>query len=156
MINAGITAGANYRIRVINAYPQVYGSDNGTNINISSALNPNIGTPYVCTGLTTTLSNITGGGVWSTSTSSIATVGSSSGTVTGTIVGNAIILYTSPSGCSTTSTVTVNQVPTAITSPGVVCVNAVAQLSDGITIGTWSSSNSSIATIGSLPALLRV
>ena len=154
IIPSGTTPGTKYRVRVINPDPGVYGTDNGTDISITSALNPNTGTPLVCTGLTTTLSNVTGGGTWSTSTSSIATVGSVSGTVTGSATGNAIIVYTSPTGCSATSTVTVNQVPTAILTPNAVCVNATAQLSDGITIGTWTSSNTSIATIGSSNGLV--
>ncbi|MFY7964501.1 MAG: nidogen-like domain-containing protein [Chitinophagaceae bacterium] len=75
---------------------------------------PNItGTMLTAVGLTTTLNSSTTGGIW-TSTSN-ATVGSSTGIVTGVVAGNATITYTftNGNGCSAANTaiVTVNPYP---------------------------------------------
>ena len=59
------------------------------------------GTPSVYVGLTTQLADVTSGGVWSTSDGAKATVGASSGLVTGVAAGSATITYTVTSGgCS--------------------------------------------------------
>ena len=69
------------------------------------------GTTDVCVGLTTTLSDVTSGGQWSTSNSNIATV-DNSGVVTGVSAGSVTITYTvtNTSGCfaSVSTIVTVN------------------------------------------------
>jgi hypothetical protein len=64
------------------------------------------GSTVICTGLNTTLGNTVAGGTWSSSNTAVATVGTSSGIVTGTTTGTAIITYTVPCGY-TTATVTV-------------------------------------------------
>ncbi len=68
----------------------------------------------ICTGGTVMLSSATGGGSWSSSDISIATVDSSTGVVTGIAAGTVTVTYTvTTSGCSAskTTTVTVNQAP---------------------------------------------
>ena len=74
------------------------------------------GTMSLCTGGTTNLTDATGGGTWSTASTS-ATVGSSTGVVTGVSTGTALISYTSATGCSVSTTVTVNAGPTSIITP---------------------------------------
>ena len=73
------------------------------------------GTALTAVGLTTTLSNTTTGGVWSSSATSIATVNSSTGVVTGIASGTATITYTitNASLCTASSTkiVTINPYP---------------------------------------------
>ena len=72
------------------------------------------GTKSVCIGKTTTLTDATTGGVWSSSSTAIATI-STTGVVTGVAAGSATITYkvTNASGCSrsVTTNVTVSAVP---------------------------------------------
>ncbi len=113
-----------------------------------SAISP--GTPVIlCVGTTTTLSDGSPGGTWSSSNTSVATIGST-GTVTAVSAGVTTISYTNASGCSATKDVTVGATPTVI-SPlsGNVCVGGTLTLTNGSLGGTWTSSNTSVATIGS-------
>ncbi len=72
---------------------------------------PITGVNYVYTGTTTTLSDVSFGGVWSTSDASLATV-TSSGIVTGVSSGLVLISYQIPSsGCASTYRVDVNPLP---------------------------------------------
>ena len=110
------------------------------------------GTKSVCAGLTTSLFDGTGGGTWSSSNTAVATVGASTGIVTGSAVlvtSTATITYTIGSGCINTTVVTVNPVPVAISGANSVCLNATTTLSDATGGGTWSSNNSTIASVSS-------
>jgi len=111
---------------------------------------PILGTDSVCQGYTTHLSDITGGGTWSSSNTSIATVGTGSGIVTGVSVGTAVISYTI-SGSSDTVTVTVSTTPNPGTITGLssVCASSIISLSDATLGGTWSSSNVAVGTVSS-------
>ncbi len=106
----------------------------------------------VCVGSTTTLTNATTGGVWSSSNTAAATV-SASGLVTGVAAGAATINYTvtNASGCVTTSALVmnVNAVPTvaSITGASSVCVGSTSALNSATSGGVWSSSNVSVAAI---------
>jgi uncharacterized protein YjdB len=125
------------------------GSDFDTaTITIMSAPAAISGTASVCPGSTITLTDA-GGGSWSSSSSAIATVGSGTGIVTGVAAGNATITYTVSTGCTATKVVTVNPLPAAIDGNAAVCMAATTTLSNVSGGGTWSSSNTSIATIGS-------
>ncbi len=79
-------------------------------IHTGKAVNPAAtaitGTLTVCAGLTTQLSDGIGGGTWSSSDGSLATVGLSTGLVTGVANGTPVITYTLPTGCTTTTVVT--------------------------------------------------
>lgn len=119
-----------------------------TTTTITVSLPPVItGLTSVCVGSTTTLSDSTGGGTWASSNSTIATVGSLTGVVTGLIAGTAIITYQLPTGCFTTTSITVNPLPAPITGSMVVCVGTSDTLSDLSTVGTWSSSNIAVGVI---------
>ncbi len=116
---------------------------------------PISGLSVVCAGssipLTTTT---TAGGSWSSSNSAIATVNPSTGVVTGVAAGTASINYTVVFSCGTASAtspkiVTVNPVPTAIIGYPYACFGITSKLSDATASGTWSSSNTTIATINS-------
>ena len=107
------------------------------------------GTPAVCLGLSTTLSDITTGGTWSSANSAIASINSATGEMTGASVGNTLIVYTITStGCNINVPVTVNALPAAITgATTTVCSGgAVISLSDATSGGTWSSGATAIAT----------
>ena len=105
------------------------------------------GTPTVCQGLTTSLSDVTTGGTW-ISASTNATVGTSSGIVTGVTGGTAAITYTAATGCTAETIVTVGAAP-AISGNPVACVGTVTTLSDVLAGGSWSTSGGVASVDGS-------
>jgi subtilisin-like proprotein convertase family protein len=107
------------------------------------------GTLQVCQGSTTTLTDVDAGGTWLSAATANATIGSSTGIVTGVAAGTSEITYTLPTGCITSSVVTVNPLPVAISGPLQVCQGATATLTNGDAGGTWGSGITAIATIGS-------
>src|ERR1019366_439934 len=101
-----------------------------------------------CVGGTITLTGTPPGGIWTNGNPSIATVGSSSGIVTGISAGVVTITYTLSTGCFATITITVYPTP-VITGPTSVCVGSTINLTGTPPGGIWSSSNPSVATVGS-------
>ncbi len=115
-------------------------------VNITPA--PISGTATVCTGNTTMLTETTGGGTWSSSNTALATVGSTTGIVSGIAPGAVIISYAASSGCSASYPMTVYQTPSAIAGASTLCSGHTLTLTDVNTGGTWTSSNTAVATIG--------
>jgi trimeric autotransporter adhesin len=107
-----------------------------------------LGTKTVCAGSTTTLSSSTSGGTWSSSATSVATVGSGTGVVSGVAAGTTTISYTT-SGSTSTATVTVYATPSAISGATSVCVGSAVTVTDATSGGTWSGGSTTVATIGS-------
>ncbi len=108
------------------------------------------GTIHVCTGDATTLNTPVAGGVWVSSMPGVATVGSSSGVVTGVATGNAVIYYAI--GTDTAAArVIVNTVPIAgtITGNDSVCAGSSIVLANTTPGGVWVLSNSKASNIGS-------
>ncbi len=90
------------------------------------------GAASVCAGSTTTLTDLPGG-TWSSSDTTVAFIGLTTGIVTGAAVttpGSATITYTSPTGCTTTQIITVYPLPPAITGTMHVCVGQTTILGD--------------------------
>ncbi|MDW8274268.1 MAG: Ig-like domain-containing protein [Chitinophagales bacterium] len=115
------------------------------------ALTPITGNPSVCVGATTTLSNSTPGGIWSSSNNAIATV-NSNGIVTGTSAGNATISYTLSNSCGTSTEnfpITVIAAPAVppITGTFTLCTGNTAQLNNSLPGGVWASNNPAVANI---------
>lgn len=108
-----------------------------------------MGATSVCVNATTMLSN-TGGGTWSSNDESIADADEVTGDIMGIAAGTAIITYTLPTGCRISRVLTVLPLPEAIAGPLTLCAGSTATLSNATAGGTWNSSNTSIATIGSL------
>ena len=109
-------------------------------------------TTSVCAGSTITLTEATAGGTWGSSNPTIAPV--SGGIVTGAASGTATITYSITNACSTviaTTNVIAHALPDAgtIAAPAMLCIPTAATLSNSVSGGTWSSSNTSVATIGS-------
>ena len=104
------------------------------------------GTPAVCAGLTTTLSDAFAG-TWSSSNTAIATIGAASGLLGGVAAGTSTIIFTTPLNCTASVVATVYPTPVAITGTTSLCLGQVAIMSDGTTGGTWTSSNTAVATI---------
>lgn len=114
-----------------------------------NALPANItGSSDVCAGASTPLSSTSSGGMWSSGSTGIATVNSTSGSVTGVAMGTSAITYTLPTGCSVNRNITVNPLPATITGPQNVCVGSSVALSDMDAGGAWSSGNTN-ASVGS-------
>ena len=112
------------------------------------------GTPSLCIGATTALTDPTGSGAWSSSNIFVATVVGSTGVVTGVAAGTTRITYTAGS-CFTTYLVTVNPLPSSVIGPASVCAGSTISLSDLVAGGTWTStSNASIVSTGSTTALV--
>jgi uncharacterized protein YjdB len=115
-----------------------------------------VGTPKVCNGYSLTLTDTTTGGVWSSSNTAIATAGLFTGVFTGVTAGTANVSYTLLSGCASTVVLTVDATPAAITGPLNVCSGQTIGLASITTGGTWSSSNTTVATIGSTGSVTTV
>ncbi len=109
---------------------------------------PITGTTIICMGATSTLSDAVAGGTWSSSSYSTAPI-TAAGVVTGELNGTATIAYSLGAGCKATTVVTVNVVPSAIAGPAILCISGYFSFTDATAGGTWSSSNSSVASIGS-------
>ena len=102
------------------------------------------GTLAICVGGSTTLTDLTPTGTWSSTTTTVASIGSASGTATGITAGTSTISYTvkiGTVGCAATAVLTVNPIPTAILGTLTACVGLTSQLTDASGGGTWSSSN---------------
>lgn len=99
----------------------------------------------VCQTDVTTLASTSTGGTWTSGDMTIATVNAGGG-VGGITSGIASITYTLPTGCKTAANVQVDQIPAAITGNSYVCNGFTSLLSDFTPGGTWSSSNTTVAT----------
>ena len=146
----------NYRVRIKNTNTgcSKLSSSKSVLVYALPTVNPITGNTIVCKGSTTTLSNATIGGTWSSSDTSIAIV-SNTGIVIGKIFGTVTITYTTAAnsnGCTNNATalVSVKSLPSIssnITGSKTACVGKTSQLSNSTIGGTWSSSNSSIAMV---------
>jgi trimeric autotransporter adhesin len=162
VVGGGTWASTNTSVATISSFGVVSGGTAGTTaitytlpsgcvIGRTQTVNPTpaaiSGTPVVCEGSTTNLSDATPGGVWSSNAPSIATI-NGLGTVTGASAGFALISYTiSATGCRSTTTVTVNALPAAIGGATNVCVGSAAVVTNTTSGGTWSSAFPGIATV---------
>jgi len=103
----------------------------------------------ICVGETTQLSPNTGG-IWSSSNSSVASV-SSTGLVTGNSNGSAVFTFKDDdTGCFSESTepVTVgSNAPVTLIGDNSVCFSDTPTITASIAGGSWSSSNTNVATI---------
>ena len=124
------------------------GSANGCPGTYTVTVNPNdpiTGTASVCVGNTTQLSNAIAGGTWNSSNTNASV--NTTGLVSGVIAGTSIISYTTSSGCLSTKIVTVDPVD-PITGATTICAGGTSTLADGVAGGTWSTSNTAVATVG--------
>jgi uncharacterized protein YjdB len=112
-----------------------------------------IGGPHsVCAGSTVTLIlPVGGGGVWSSSNTSSATV-DTAGIVTGVSIGTSTISYSSAL-CPESIVMTVNPIAPVLGADSV-CVAGGAYFTDIVGVGSWSSSNSAIAAVSPGPGLV--
>ncbi|MBL7691878.1 MAG: T9SS type A sorting domain-containing protein [Flavipsychrobacter sp.] len=111
------------------------------------------GTTVFCEGATSAMATTSTGGLWASSDYSVASIGTD-GVVSGVAAGTAIITYRLPTGCLTTQNVTVNPLPAAIVGLSNVCEGSTITLTNAITGGSWTSSNSAVAAIGSASGIV--
>jgi uncharacterized protein YjdB len=129
-------------------------NSNGCFITASITINaaPTItGTLSACVGATTTLSGsatAAASSPWLSASPTIASV-STAGVITGLSAGTSLINYTNSLGCSVSSTVTIDALPT-ISGTLTTCVGATTILAgsgSSAAVNPWTSSNTSIATV---------
>lgn len=108
---------------------------------------PITGTTNVCSGLSTSLSSTTAGGLWSTGSTIVAVAGSSTGLVSGISAGTTTVTYTLPTGCNVTSVVTVNPLPAAISGSKTLCPGSSGTLTNATPGGNWTSGNTGIVSV---------
>ncbi len=111
------------------------------------------GTSTVCVGASTTLSNSTIGGMWLSSSVSVASVGSGTGIVNGLAAGVVNITYRVSPGCFAITAVTVNPIPDTIAGGPNACEGQTRLYTNTTVGGTWSSSNLAVGTISSTGTL---
>jgi len=104
------------------------------------------GAPNVCFGTPTTLTDGSPGGIWRSADTAIAFAAAGLGVITGNTVGTTTITYELPTGCFVTQQFTVNPVPPAMTGQFHACPGTSVTLHDGLTGGSYSSSNFYIAS----------
>ncbi|MBC7383580.1 MAG: LruC domain-containing protein [Bacteroidia bacterium] len=110
------------------------------------------GSSSLCTNSTITLTNATIGGVWSSNNTVVGTV-NSAGVVTGVATGGVTIRYAVTNTCGTTTVTKGLTVNTQLTVPDITGSSTVntaftTTLSNSVTGGIWSSSNTAVATAG--------
>lgn len=113
----------------------------------------------ICQGQTLTLTETTPGGTWSSANTAVGTISPTTGTttvVTGVGPGTDTIRYTNGSGCSRFVVVTVTAFSTAITGPSSVCMGSTITLSEAPAVGNWSSSPTTVATVGAGPSTTTI
>ncbi len=108
----------------------------------------------LCVGGSASLTGVFTGGSWLSGSPGIASVGSTSGIVSGVSAGTASITYTSSPGCSAVHPISVSPAPTPITGTNPVCVGLAASWINGVSGGLWSASNMAIATVGSITGIV--
>ncbi len=154
---AGVVTGVSAGIDTIR-YTVVTGcgADTATKIITVNPL-PNAGTitgaSSVCVASSITLTDASTGGTWS-ATNTNATV-SGTGVVTGVAAGIDTIVYTVTNSCGTdvtSKTITINPLPNAgtISGPSNVCISSTVTLTDGISGGTWSVTNTNATVAGGI------
>ena len=110
---------------------------------------PVSGSSAVCVGSTITLSDATSGGTWSAVNGHATVVG---GVVTGVSSGIDSINYTVSNSCGSSTAmkvVTINTLPFAgtITGSPTICFGSTTTFADAVSGGTWSSSDTAVATV---------
>ncbi len=95
-------------------YTSRFGCQVSTVIYVNPVPDDIVGANILCAGTTATYFNTTPGGVWSSMSPGIATIGGSTGILNGANGGNVVIRYTLSTGCFASKTVTVSAAPAPV------------------------------------------
>ncbi len=150
---ATVTTTMYYRCVLTCSYSGLSANSTSIELILSSPPSAISGPTTVCVGSTATYTDPTAGGHWTSSITSVATIGSSSGILNAISAGTTVISYTMPAGCYITLTVNVVTSPSPIVGSSTICTGLTSPYTDGIGGGTWSSSSTSTATIWSTTGL---
>ena len=117
------------------------------------------GMPAVCEGAAISLTSTVAGGAWIANNVLLATVGTTTGIITGLANGTDTIEYIVSNGCGSDTAsfpIIINPLPHAgsIAGLSVVCIGSMITLSDAVPGGTWSSSNTHASVTGGLVTAL--
>ncbi len=118
-------------------------------VTVNPAAPPISGTDTICATGSAWLTDIVGGGNWTSSNPAVATITSTTGLLTGLVTGITYIVYTLPTGCSTSLLETSIPPVAPIIGASHVCSGSVVNLADTAGGGTWSSSNIYVAQVDS-------
>ncbi len=147
----GVATGA---VGITNAYDTILYTYTGNGCYVKAYLivkgpEPIVGPDIVCVGSTGSYSSATPGGGWTSSNTAIATIDDTTGVVTGVSGGIVTITYTTDitgtPACPRTKTIAIGLQP--VEGDTDICVGETTTLTNAISGGTWSSSNTSVATI---------
>jgi hypothetical protein len=141
---SGLSSGS-----VVVTYKLGTGCINVLHMQVNPVPAPISGSDQVCEGGVIFLGSATTGGVWISTSTLVATITPSTGQLTGIAAGTALISYRLITGCAAVKIITVNVTPPAIAGNLHVCWGGPVTLTNTMPGGTWQSSNSSVATIGS-------
>ncbi len=117
------------------------------------ALSAITGATSVCQGSTATLIEV-GLGTWSSSNTGVASIGTATGVATGVSSGTATISFImNTSRCTAIKTFTVHPAD-MITGLNTVCISTPITLNNSVSGGSWSSTNPTIARVGSTTGIV--
>lgn len=105
------------------------------------------GSGSVCIGNTITFTSASGGGTWSSSAPSIATIDATTGVITGIVSGSSTITYTAATGCRKTKAAFVNTPPGALSGTLLLCAGNTTSINAASGGNTWSSANTAVGTV---------
>jgi len=155
---AGIVTGQSLGVAHITYSFTTTGCYRTYSVTVEAVPLPITGSTVTCEAQTMQVSDQSPGGVWSSQATSVATIGGASPgpiTVYGVSAGFNNISYTFTSnGCSAIRLIQVNQQPGPIVGPNTVCAGSYIQLSNAVGGGTWSSLQTTVATIDLTSGLL--
>jgi uncharacterized protein YjdB len=143
---SGLMSGVSEGVTDI-TYTSAAGCQTSTSVTVNGLPSVISGSANICVGIVSSLTSIPGGGTWSSSNVAVATIGTTTGVAAAIAAGNTTIVYTAPTGCTTSAVLTVNPLPAPIYGPVNVCTGAMIALSNATAGGTWSSA-SSFVTVG--------
>ena len=149
----GVSAGATTIIFVETAT----GCQTSIPVTITTTLPTITGAEEFCQFTSSTLSDISSGGVWTISNNTVATIGSASGVASGLTPGMDTVTYTL-SGCIASAVITVDPIPEpgAIVGVSPICIGSTELLTDTPAGGVWVSGNPLIATIDAAGNVLAI
>ena len=116
-------------------------------IEIGERAKPIQGSATLCVDEQKTLTDPTIGGLWTSSNISVASINLTTGVITGVSAGSVTISYTTPGCAPATFTVTVIAAPDPIIGLFKLCLGSTTTFNDNTPGGTWSTTNTSVATI---------
>ena len=111
------------------------------------------GLNHICIASVDTLRDSVAGGLWTSSDPFVGTVSTDTGWLTGYNAGNAVITYTLPGNCYRVFPVHVTGIPGPIEDNISTCIGQAFNLLDTMGLGSWTSSNPSVATISVLDSI---